>query len=179
VKSSSPPLSISHPRRGWAFWWRWVLATNLGWFPGIALGTWLAQPIAEGTPHLAAVASASVTALCFGGAQAFALRATLAAPRSWWFATAVAWPLGIGAARLLLEALSVDANPLIHTMLVAFIAGGCVGLPQARLLSAVTRYWRWWPSISAISWGLLFPGALAGLALVWWCREPDAESDAG
>ena len=63
MKPSTPPLSIAHPRRGWAFWWRWVLATNLGWFPGIALGTWLAQPIAEGTPHLAAVATASVTAL--------------------------------------------------------------------------------------------------------------------
>ncbi len=107
VPPSVPFAWSAHPRSGWAFWWRWVLATNVGWFPGIVLGTWLAQPLAESTPTLAAVAAGAVAGLCFGATQAFALRATLPTPLAWWLATALGWPLGIGAARLLLDALGV------------------------------------------------------------------------
>ncbi|MBW2268351.1 MAG: hypothetical protein JRH16_07220 [Deltaproteobacteria bacterium] len=177
VPPSVPFAWSAHPRSGWAFWWRWVLATNVGWFPGIVLGTWLAQPLAESTPTLAAVAAGAVAGLCFGATQAFALRATLPTPLAWWLATALGWPLGIGAARLLLDALGVDTQPLLDTMLTGFIAGGCVGLPQARLLPP-SRGARQWPWVSAISWGLLFPGALAGLWLVLSWRAPDDRTHA-
>jgi hypothetical protein len=167
----------AHPRDGWTFWWRWVLATNLGWFPGIALGTWLTRPIADSWPLGAAMTSAALAALCFGGAQAYALRAVLARPGAWWLATVIAWPLGIGAAHLLLAASGGVAHGLLEMMLVAAIAGGCVGLPQARLLAPLTPRSRWWPWVSSVSWGLLFPGALAGLALIWWSRPRAAEAD--
>lgn len=167
-----------HPREGWAFWWRWVLATNLGWFPGIALGTWLTQPIAERAPLLAATVSAGVAAASFGAAQALVLRGLLASPAAWWWATTLGWPVGVGAATALLAAFGGVAHPILETMLVAFIAGGCVGLPQARLLQPVLRHALWWPGVSALGWGLLFPGVLAGLALVAWGRRGAEASNA-
>ena len=37
----------THPREGWAFWWRWVVLTNVGWFPGIGAGVWVAARLAQ------------------------------------------------------------------------------------------------------------------------------------
>ncbi len=37
----------SQSRLGWKFWLWWVIATNAGWFPGIALGTLMGRVLAD------------------------------------------------------------------------------------------------------------------------------------
>ena len=44
----------------------WVLATNVGWFSKIALGTWLAEPPTERSPFFAAMATGAVAELGIG-----------------------------------------------------------------------------------------------------------------
>ncbi len=81
---------------------------------------------------------------------------------------------GIAVGRLLLDAASADLDPTLDAAAVAFIAGFVVGITQARLLSSCTRRWLLWPLISAAGWGALFPGALAGIGLVWLRRSGSA-----
>ena len=49
--------------------------------------------------------------------------------------------------------------------LVALIAGAVTGLFQALPLARAIARFAWWPLVSAIGWGLLFPGAIPGLFL--------------
>lgn len=162
------------PSAGWAFWWRWVLATNLGWFPGIALGLYLAEQVPESYPISRAVLAAAVAACLFGAAQALVLRTLLRKPVLWWLFTLLGWSVGIGLARLLIDASSVALSPLADTIGVAAIAGGVVGAPQALLLKRHCRGWAWWILISSLGWAILFPGALSGVGLVRLVRGRSA-----
>lgn len=61
---------LVRPEDGWPFWWRWVLATNLGWFPGIYLGVKLAEHL-PAPPIVRAALSALIASSLFGAGQAF------------------------------------------------------------------------------------------------------------
>jgi hypothetical protein len=159
-----------HPRSGWPFWWRWVVATNLGWFPGIFLGLQVAPLIPGASSILQACVAALIAGACFGAAQAFSLRAYLEHPFAWWWTTGLGWSGGVGIARALLDSMPGSLPGPADVAVVAFIAGGLVGLPQAWLLSSRSSRWPWWPVISALGWGALFPGALPGAGLVWLAR---------
>ena len=158
------------PDVGWPFWWRWVVATNLGWFPGIALGLQIATLLPASPPVWRACAAAVVASVLFGAAQSVVLRPFLARARTWWWVTALGWPLGVAVARILLDQLAHEVSPLTDAVVVAFIAGGVVGLAQSWVLSERSSRWGWWPAISAVGWGFLFPGAIPGIGLVWLAR---------
>ena len=53
-------LRLERELAGWRFWLLWVLATNVGFFPGLALGsrisTWTVEPF-----------SAAIVGASFGG----------------------------------------------------------------------------------------------------------------
>ena len=168
-------LRVPNPEAGWPFWWRWVLLINLGWFPGILAGTFVADRLTSVPPVVGAAIAAVVPAVAFGGAQSLALRSALASPMSWWVATVVGWSSGVIIARWLLEGV-LDASPtgVTGAAAVALIAGGVLGVPQAFLLRPFLRHWAWWPAVSAIGWGVLFPGVVPGFVLVrWWWSRPD------
>jgi hypothetical protein len=150
---------------GWSFWWQWVLATNLGWFPGIALGLWAASLLPESATVARACVAAAVAAALFGGTQAFVLSGFLPRVRGWWFSTFIGWTVGVGLAELALVWVPLSLPPLAESAVVAFIAGAVVGLPQAWALMTETTRWPWWPVVSAVGWGALFPGAIPGIVL--------------
>ncbi len=175
AEASRDPARPKHrPESGWPFWWRWVLATNLGWFPGIFLGLSVANLLVDPSAVTKACLAALVASSFYGATQAFSLRHTLARPSLWFGATVVGWTTGIAVGRLLLDAASADLDPTLDAAAVAFIAGFVVGITQARLLSSCTRRWLWWPLISAAGWAALFPGALPGIGLVWLTRSGSA-----
>jgi hypothetical protein len=64
-------MSDSEARSAWSFWWRWVVATNLGWFPGLLLGlqtaSLLPEPAVVGRACTRAGASGSRPKLGSGG----------------------------------------------------------------------------------------------------------------
>ena len=172
--SRDPSRPKHRPESGWPFWWRWVVATNLGWFPGIILGLCVANLLVDAGAATTASLAALVASSFFGATQAFSLRHTLARPSLWFGATVVGWTLGIAIGRLLLDAASADLDPILDAAAIGVIAGFVVGMTQARLLSSCTRRWLLWPLISAAGWGALFPGALAGIGLVWLTRSGSA-----
>jgi len=157
------------PESGWPFWWRWVLATNLGWFPGILLGLRLATLVAD-APVLAGVIAAVPSAVLFGAAQAYALRGALPKPAQWFWATLAGWPLGVAIARIVAQAFSLELSPIPDAFFVAGVAGAAVGATQSLTLRAVYRRWPWWIAISGFGWLALFPGAIPGAGLVWLAR---------
>ncbi len=157
------------PETGWPFWWRWVLATNLGWFPGIFLGLKAAE-LVTGSVLARACVAAVIAGSLFGAAQAFVLRGVLARPTAWWWSTVGGWTAGVALARWILDSVPIALTPVPDAVAVAFIAGGVVGVPQAWILSRHSRRWAWWPAISAVGWGVLFPGAVPGLGLIWLRR---------
>ncbi len=158
------------PESGWPFWWRWVVATNLGWFPGIFLGLKVAELVPESALVRACVAAVIAGSL-FGATQAFVLRGFISGPSAWWWSTVSGWSAGVILARMILDSVPLPLAPLLDTVGVACIAGGVVGVPQAWVLSGHTRRWAWWPAISAVGWGVLFPGAVPGLGLIWLGRS--------
>ena len=171
VPTDAPPPG---PESGWPFWWRWVVATNLGWFPGILLGRKLAGLLPESAPLLQAGVAALVAGSLFGATQAFVLRGFVSHATAWWGSTVAGWSAGVILARIILDSVPLALAPLLDTVGVAFIAGGVVGVPQAWVLSGHTRRWAWWPIISAAGWGVLFPGAVPGLGLIWLGRSSRA-----
>ena len=170
------------PEAGWPFWWRWVLATNVGWFSGILAGLSIAAALPEARALERAVVSAVVAGLFVGAAQAYVLRASIPDARNWVLATAIGWPVGVGFTRAIHPEAAAELGAL-HTILdaavVAFGAGAVVGIAQACVLRSRLPRWGYWPLVSAVGWGILFPGALPGLALVWlWPRAGAGAADA-
>ena len=179
LDSSGAPASGAWPRpeSGWPFWWRWVVATNLGWFPGIFIGLAAAELAPEPPTLVRACVAALVAVTLFGGVQAWALRSFLPRPASWWLASIVGWTAGVALARLLIDAGSLALSSIVDAIAVGCIAGFVVGLTQTWVLtstpSAPLAMGRaaWWPLISALGWGVLFPGAVPGVGLIWLARS--------
>ena len=154
--------------RDWSLWWRFVLATNLGWFPGIGLGVLLARMTGLERELAGAVLAAGVAALFVGLAQGRVLARLEVPPVPWLVATLGGWPVGVGLAELLLPQFPEPQR----TAMVAFVAGGVVGIPQGLVLLRAGLEARTWAAVSAVGWGILFPGMLTGL---WLARLVDAE----
>ncbi len=158
-------LELERERAGWRFWTLWVLATNVGFFPGLALGSRLSASVSE--PYASAIVGASFGALV-GVAQWFVLRRHAAPSHHWASATAIGWCIGGGIGALLLGEFvpAVSQGGLTWTLFVGFFAGGVVGIPQRQVLlrfSPVLSHW--WVPISSLAWGVFFPGAVSGFFL--------------
>lgn len=158
---------LEHERQlaGWRFWLLWVLATNAGFFPGLALGNLLATSAAE--PLASGIVGGSFGA-AVGIAQWLVLRRHLAPSQHWMSGTALGWSLGAALGALLLSRFAPGVPPggLIWTLSIGFFAGALVGVPQQRLLRRFSpALSAWWVPISSLAWGVFFPGAISGLVL--------------
>ena len=161
----------------WPFWWRWVLATNLGWFPGIFVGVYLASFVGAG-PVSAAVVAGVPPALLFGAAQACTLRGALPAPlHGWCHGARLATGHGAGATRH--DGLSLRLSPLADAVLVAAIAGSVLGLAQAAVLRGVYPRCPGGSRSPVSGWAALFPGAVPGAGLVWLARQGSRQPGQG
>jgi hypothetical protein len=158
-------LGLERERAGWRFWLLWVIATNVGFFPGLALGTQLSAAANE--PLASAIVGASFGALA-GVAQWLVLRRHLVPSHHWTTATAFGWCVGAGLGALLLTRFAPDVVPggVRWTLFVGFFAGAVIGVPQRRILRRFSpSLSAWWVPISSLAWGLFFPGVISGLFL--------------
>lgn len=158
-------LELERERAGWRFFALWVLATNLGFFPGLALGNLLSASAAE--PYRSAIVGASFGTLV-GMGQWWVLRRHVARCQHWVVATGAGWCIGGGLGALLLGrfAPGVAEGGVAWTLYIGFFAGAIVGVPQRQVLHR-SRPWlsRWWVPISSLAWGVFFPGVVSGLFL--------------
>ena len=158
-------LELEAKHAGWRFWVLWVLATNLGFFPGQAVGERLGASIAE---PAASALQAGCFALAVGAMQWLVLRRHLTGIRHWITATAVGWATGagLGAWLLLRFAPGVAPGGVVWIVAIGVLAGALVGVPQQVALARHdARLARGWVIISAAAWGVFFPGAVSGLFL--------------
>ena len=154
---------------GWRFWVLWVLATNLGFFPGRVLGQALAATLSE--PLASSVVAVSF-AMPVGFLQWLVLRRHLPRSGSWILTTSVGWGIGafVGAAVLLSATPTAAPGGLFWIFALAFISGAAVGIAQVPLvLRHLPELAPWWVIISAVAWAVFFPGAITGL---FFARAP-------
>ncbi len=150
---------------GKRLWLLWVIATNLGWFPGIALGSWLGSHLPA--ESLSVLVSGLIAGAFVGAAQARVLPRAIAGILAWPVASSIGWALGVLAGRTIVEAGLPELAGIGRLALVALVGGAVVGVPQAFLMGRKLPRAGWWIPASAIGWGTLLPGALTGLVLVW------------
>lgn len=166
-------LKAESEQAGWRFWVLWVLATNLAFFPGLAAGQLLTQhtpePFASGLVGLSFAAPVGV-------AQWWVLERHIENAGSWALASAAGWGLAgfIGAAALLAIAPGITPGGLVWVLAIGTLGGAMVGLGQLPLMRrAYPAIAPWWILVSAVAWGIFFPGALTGLFLI---RSPALRS---
>jgi hypothetical protein len=158
-------LELERERVGWRFWVLWVLATNAGFFPGLALGNLLSDSADE--PLASAIVGGSFGTLA-GVAQWSVLRRHIAPCHHWITATAAGWLLGggLGAFLLIHFAPRVSPDSPAWVLSIGFLAGAVVGIPQYGVLRRFgAGLSAWWVPISSVAWGVFFPGAISGLFL--------------
>ena len=78
---------------GKRLWLLWVIATNLGWFPGIALGSWLGSHLPA--ESLSVLVSGLIAGAFVGAAQARVLPRAIAGILARPVASSIGWALGI------------------------------------------------------------------------------------
>ncbi|KAJ1491422.1 hypothetical protein T484DRAFT_1933157 [Baffinella frigidus] len=161
------------PDQGWSWWWRYVLMTNIGWFPGILTGMFVGRFILpHETSYLVREAvQALICSASFGIAQAGELREFLGGRSGWVLATMLGWTTGVVFARWLLTAHGIALPLSQDASLVAGIAGTFLGAAQAVPLSRKVEKWWLWVAMSAVGWATLFPGALAGIGMIYLARN--------
>jgi hypothetical protein len=150
---------------GWRFWALWVVATNLGFFPGLLLGNQIGGAFEEPI-------RGAILACCFGflsgATQWLVLRRHVAQSFEWVIATGVGWTVGAGVAEFVFLFLppSLQHKGIVWVLVVGFFAGAIVGVLHTRLVRRIDpALARWWIPISALAWGLFFPGAVSGVFL--------------
>jgi hypothetical protein len=160
-------LRLERERGGWRFWLLWVLATNAGFFPGLWLGTRLAE-LAGGPPEpVSGVIVGACFALLVGAAQSWVLARHVSERGAWALATVVGWSAGVWLAGSLLLALvpDLDTTGAVWVLAIGFLAGAAVGVPQWWVLRRAAGVGAWWIPVSAVGWGIFFPGMVTGYAL--------------
>lgn len=173
-------FKLEKQQAGWRFWLFWVVMTNIGFFPSVWLGGFVAGLVEPGLGQLAdKLIQNTLSALIIGGltglAQGLVLRRHGIHGGQWPLATAVGWAVGVFVAGYLIFGLdpSVQANDFWHWIVPAgFIAGAVVGIPQWWVLRRrlLTVCW-WWLVVSAVGWGIQFPGAVPGIVLTRLLRQ--------
>ena len=170
----------AHSRLGWKFWLWWVIATNAGWFPGIALGTLMGRGLADKVTAevgpvfdgaIVATVTAGVASTLFGVMQSLVLRRHVPRTGGWVAATFLGWSVGIFVASVLAGTFIPEVQGFRLFVFMAFVAGAVVGWPQWMVIRSHFRRAGWWIPISAVGWAIQFPGALTGLGLMWLSRQ--------
>ncbi len=165
---------------GWRFWSWWVIATNAGWFPGIALGTLVGRGLGDNVAAefgpvfsgaIVATVTATVASMFFGVMQWLVLRRHVPRSGGWVAATVLGWSVGIFVASVLAGTFIPEVKGFRLFVLMAFLAGAVVGWPQWMVIRSHFQRAEWWIPISAVGWAIQFPGALPGLGLMWLSRQ--------
>ena len=162
---------------GWRFWLLFVIATNLGWFPGILLGIELSDwlwpdeigPVKSGFAAIPA-------ALGFAPLQAWVLSRHGIPFGRWFSLSALGWGSGIYLADWFLLSQFSQWQGFGRIALLGALAGLWMGLPQAWVLSrAFAKNLWWWFPMSFVGWGVQFPGAIPGAAVMLLLRTSPSE----
>lgn len=145
----------------WAVWFKWIIATTLGWI--------LAVAIFSGIPYIAA-------GFTLGILQWLVLQHRIRQAWRWILASAIGWAIG--------GSIGYFIAPLDPGILTGLVIGAAAGIAQWLILRQENFWAGWWIPISLIAWttglgmvpGLFSTGALAGaisgLALVLLLPNP-------
>ncbi len=157
---------------GWRFWLLFVIATNLGWVPGILLGMLLSDSLwPDGTGPAHAALTAIPAGLAFALMQAWVLSRHGVSFARWFVSTALGWVSGILLADWLVGGWIPAGEGFGRIALIGAVAGMWMGLPQAWVLSHVfNRILWWWSPLSFAAWGVQFPGAIPGAVIMFLLR---------
>ncbi|MCA9705595.1 MAG: hypothetical protein KDK70_07100 [Myxococcales bacterium] len=180
-RPTSPNDALESPGdRVWRWWVLWVLGTNAGFMPGMfAIGLPLADAlepslVARLDPQTAGVLVALIPALpaglLTGVGQWLSLRTKLPSARAWWWLTGVGWTLGTAVAVVVLFSIDPTTDTRIFLglpqLVISVVGGAGAGALQQLVLRGRVPGAGWWIPVSALGWGIQFPGMLAGLWLV-------------
>ena len=140
---------------GWRFWLLWVLATNAGFFLGIAVELLLLGRITN-----------AVAVPLAGVGQALVLNRHIPTRWTWAVASALGWWVGMLLAAEVLRPLAPQLSFWPHAMLFALVAGTVVGMSTLWVLRRAGLHvgW-WWVPLSGVAWGVQFPGMVTGVVL--------------
>ncbi|WP_016949234.1 hypothetical protein [Anabaena sp. PCC 7108] len=131
---------MSNPTVRWKFWWRWVLATTIGFSLGFFLG--LFSSLLGINSSLSAISGfwgGALGGLCVGIAQKLVLRKKVSA--KWILATTFGFSMGCGIGGLILV---ITSNAIMSPIL--GIASGIISLSFAQAL--VMK----WPREKTLNW---------------------------
>ncbi len=168
-------FELEEQQAGWRFWLFWVIMTNIGFFLGLWVGGIFAGLVEPGIGQLAdKLIQNTLGALIVGGlmglAQGLVLRRHGFNGAWWTVATSLGWAGGIFIAGYLIFSLdsTIQTNDFFRWIVpAAFIAGAVVGIPQWGVLSRrLPSVGWWWILVSALGWGIQFPGMLPGWILM-------------
>ncbi len=149
----------------WALYFKWIMATTVGWL----LGRYL-------FPNLAVI----VLGIGIGVLQGFVLQSYLSKFWNWIIATSLGWALGSSV--ILVGGLSS------MDLIAALLIGITTGTAQWLVLRKELRWSGWWIMISIVAWtsgmvllpGIILTGVIAGavtgIALVLLIRFPNTET---
>jgi hypothetical protein len=163
-------FQLERTRAGWRFWLLWVAATNLGFFPGLELGEWVAARWQPGVDTLLASALRDgLTALIYialvSALQAAVLVRHTKAWRGWFVLGVPSFALGIFVGALLLDGLLPGLGFWPRALLLGGIAGAVAGPPLWWALRRHLPIGGWWVAVNALAWLIFFPGMVTGIAL--------------
>jgi hypothetical protein len=172
-------FELEKQRAGWRFWLFWVIMTNIGFFLGLWVGGIFASLVEPSIGLLGdKLVQNTLSGLVIGGLTGLAQGLVLSRhgiKLHWWvLATSLGWALGIFIAGYIIFSLdsSIQTNDFWRWIVpAAFIAGAIVGIPQWWVLRRhlpVIRWW--WTLVSALGWGIQFPGMVPGLVLTRFLR---------
>jgi hypothetical protein len=145
----------------WAVWFKWIIATTLGWL--------LSAALFPAIPFIAA-------GLTLGILQWLVLVGHIHRPWRWIIASAAGWIVG--------GTLATLAAPGDPGLLLGLLAGLAAGVAEWLILRQELMWAGWWIPISALAWatGLgMFPGlfstgalagAISGMALILLLPHP-------
>ena len=163
-------FAAERARAGWRFWLLWVVATNLGFFPGLRFGQWVAEQLtlSMGTLLDSAV-RATTTGLIYivlvSVLQALVLARHSRARRGWLLASVPGFTVGIFLGVLLLDSPLPGLGLWPHGLLLGGIAGLVAGLPLWLALRPQLPVGWWWVPLNGLAWLVFFPGMVTGVAL--------------
>jgi len=141
----SEPKSLSFD---WAFWYKWIMATTLGWVLGSLLFPGLG-------PLLAGFA--------IGVLQWLVLQQRLTRPWTWILATAIGWAAG--------WAINLFLSPGNLDLIGSMVIGVTTGISQWLVLRHAVHWAAWWVVINVVGWttgltllpGVILTGVMAGV----------------